>query len=287
MMAGSSSWHSVNGESDPPVSISGTVLNGDTGQPIEAEICFKELATGQTIYKYSDGQGFYYLSLDEFTWGWNYGDDVEITILLQNYLWYITTVYLDPYWPDPIYHVDINLRLPSNGEPTNCWGPDPGNVDLICTIKRWGKQGQSGLDLIWDQDTDFRYTVPDANPPYDGVECISYFQVQDNGQWVPPGQTYWVKSIYNMTVVYNINPNNILYYSDNITYINPISRNNPHYYDPGMDAKLHKNKINGRALTFILKCDSKAYYEQSCQNVVPGYNMSAEGQITGRYIWEV
>jgi hypothetical protein len=272
-----------------PTTIAGTVKDGDTGEPLEAELCFKNLVTQEIEYLNSDEDGSYVFDLYLFDDGWNYGNTIEVSTVLLDYTPYVTEKYLHQDWPDTVYTLDLKLfpRIPDQ-EVTNPWGPDPGNVDLIGQEQVKGTAQAHWATINWDQDTGFNIKVPLHNPAYDGVEVIAYFQVDDNGQWVPVGQSLWVKSIYSMKIEYDVIPRTTaLYFSGNFTYVYPISRNAPHTYDPPMDAKLAYGDINCRDLLFTCTINGTVYTDQACTNIVQGRSFNASEYHTGRYFWEV
>jgi hypothetical protein len=270
-----------------PGAITGIVKNENTGQPLQTEICFKELTTNQMVYKNSNQDGTYTINLNEFTNGWAYGDTVQISTVLLSFIPYMTTKYLHQDWGSATYFVEMDLspRVPDQTV-TKPWGPDADNVDLLDHHQINGKNAGLTTKIEWDQATDFVYGVPKVTPAYDGVEVIAYFQVDDNGMWTNENH-YWVKAYYSLKIQYDVAPRNTLYNSGNLEHKYPIDKNNPYKYDPPMDSKLAKNDIDGLDLLFTSNVHGAVYTDEQCNNKVPSTDFSVEETHAGRYYWKL
>ena len=261
--------------------IDGTVTDADTSEALEdIEVAMTNVRTLETIYDLTDEEGYFYKALTSFTQGWQNGDWVDILIIAEGYKEYFSSYVLSSSWCVAL-SLEIDLVIDEYDENVQYPYVDyTTQWQLTCV----GAAQTLGADIAWAHPDNGIVTVPDADPDYDGVEIQGGLMVQDDGDWVTPGQTWTVYASYYM----KIQKSDLSYtYYENTLY---LYHNGQYYYqitsdgfiaiDPMHDIKIPKLSINNIPIK-ITATLTWSWYEG--ETYLDGDNHS-ETQ-TMKYVW--
>lgn len=264
--------------------IDGTVADAETNELLsDIEIAFTNERTLETIYDITDDNGYFYINLNDFIQGWQYGDIINLLVLpTGGYAQYFTSIIIPDDWSIAIT-IDIRLVYDIYNENVIYpWIDYTTQWQLNCI----NNDASLNPDIVWAHIDNCIIHIPDADPDYDGVEIQGGLRIEDDGDWVTPGQTWKVYAQYYMKINRYFEPNYVYYektlelFYQGYNYYQ-ITSDSYVLIDPMHDVKIEKNDINNHRIqiTAIL------YWQWYFGDQQLGSDFWTESQ-TMKYCWD-